>query len=160
MNPRSPRRSSAATEMKSVDLSDHTPNHCISTTTTHEYPSPNNSGVAFSASPTSIPPTTAPSSFSSLISSSPLSGRLSFQTLSNFIPTSWTPKSDVPRSSLSSVDVIAAPAAIDISAKHNYVSKEKQLAKLRCRLEREGTLRTGTLIDVCCRNCADETVFL
>ncbi|KAF9468843.1 hypothetical protein BDZ94DRAFT_1279379 [Collybia nuda] len=166
-----PKRS--ISEMKSVDLSDHFIHHNISTTPIQEYPvshdrPPHSSPLAASVAPIAT-------SFSSIMTS-PLSGRLSFQTLTNFIPIPWstsisgfTPASSTgntahysqcPASdSLSTIPLLQAMPAV-IPHKRGYVSKEKQLEKLRGRFEREGSMKMRTFIDVCCQKCDDETVFL
>jgi len=153
--------------MKSVDLSDHK---------THipgnDYPK------ADSCSPRS-------SSFSSIMSS-PLSARLSFQKLTNFIPLPWSSTNSVgsaaaalclaPESSRSSStttntndnaeiglrpepgNVARVIKDVSVVQKRGYVSKEKQLEKLRSRLQRDDAVMTST-VDIC-RNCEDEAVFV
>lgn len=69
--------------------------------------------------------------------SSPLAGRLSFQTLTNYIP-SWgmTPPRG-PQDDAAGQDsrAVASPAG---TVKRGYVSKQSQLERLKSRLEREG----------------------
>lgn len=152
--------------MRSVDMSDHnTP------IPTNEYPK------ADLYSPPGF------SSFSSIMSS-PLSARLSFQTLTNFIPLSWSPSANpvgsavatlcrIPESSSSSssssndnkTELLSEPGIVarvikDVSVvqKRGYVSKEKQLEKLKGRLQRDGAVMRST-VDIC-RNCEDEAVYV
>lgn len=184
MNARSLRRSSdihathskrSGSEMKSIDLSDHFTHHNISTTPIREYSVPqvrvpHSSPLTASAAPI------APSSSFSSIMSSPLSARLSFQTLTNFIPTSWATSmpGSAPASSTgntahgsqyptcdsrSTLPLLQAMPAV-VSRKRDYVSKEKQLEKLRGRFEREGKMKLRTSVNICCRKCDDEAVFL
>lgn len=140
----------ASSEMKSVDLTDRS-----SSIPTHEYPV---SYITTTSTTTTI--TTTPSSFSSIMSS-PLAGRLSFQTLTNLMPLSWTA---VPATSCEITTSIASGNAQrrervqSAVVSTNYVSKEKQLEKLRSRLQRDGvTMKTAI---ASCRKCTDEAVFL
>jgi len=94
------------------------------------------------------------SSFSSLMSS-PLAGRLSFQTLTNYIP-SWgmTP----PRGALSDAAghdsrPVAPPAG---PVKRGFVSKQSQLERLKSRLERE-SLEARSVVG---KKSDDDAVFL
>ncbi|KAF7355017.1 hypothetical protein MSAN_01417200 [Mycena sanguinolenta] len=105
-------------DMKSVDLSDRN--------------IPAGPSAASCSNTSSVP---VSSSFSSIMSS-PLAGRLSFQTLTNYIP-SWgmtqAPLSDA--AGHNSSGVTASPAG---TVKRGYVSKQSQLERLKSRLEREG----------------------
>ncbi|KAJ7087200.1 hypothetical protein B0H15DRAFT_843026 [Mycena belliarum] len=128
--------------MNSVDLS-------VRNIPTGESPRPN------PTSSTNSPPSVAASSSFSSIMSSPLAGRLSFQTFTNYIP-SWgmTP----PRGAQSDAaghdsTVLASPAG---TMKPKYVSKQSQLERLRNRLERE-TLEGRSVLG---RNSDDDAVFL
>ncbi|KAK7061409.1 hypothetical protein R3P38DRAFT_2493390 [Favolaschia claudopus] len=115
-------------DMTSVDLSDH---HI-----------PTDHDTASRSESSSVP---ASPSFS--IMSSPLAGRLSFQTLTNYIP-SWGMTQTPPRSPMidaagqNSVKAIAPPAG---TAKRGYVSKQSQLERLKNRLEREGLEARGAV---------------
>jgi len=164
-------------KMKSVNLFDH---HITPTSsTTDEYPPPDHD-ISRSSHALSVGLST--SSFSSIMSS-PLSSRISFQTLTNFIPVSWSPRnrtkehpsplSITPNSSSSVVRSERAPQGgsllysgtpgrcpVDVPRKRSYVSKEKQLEKLRNRLERDGAIKTRTSFSVYCKKCDDEEVFL
>jgi len=94
------------------------------------------------------------SSFSSLMSS-PLAGRLSFQTLTNYIP-SWgmTP----PRGALSDAAGYdsrpVSPSAGPV--KRGFVSKQSQLERLKSRLERE-SLEARSVVG---KKSDDDAVFL
>jgi hypothetical protein len=183
MNARSVRRSSklptapstaGPSEMNSVDLTAHYNPPTLSTTT-REYPVQGRdiSHSHRSASPVHAGSSTS-SSFSSIMSS-PLSTRISFQTLTNFIPVSWSPRNHnvepaassslVSRSLNSSiVSNERAPEhcclPVDVLRKRGYVSKEKQLEKLRSRLERDGASKMRTSVSLYCKKCDDEMVFL
>lgn len=79
---------------------------------------------------------------------SPLAARFSFQTLSNFIPLSWTPGAaaiasrTVPGTSVGSTDDVAEAApsfssacpGVQRSIERRFVSRDQQLEKLRNRL--------------------------
>jgi len=92
----------------------------------------------------------APSSFSSMMSS-PLAGRLSFQTLTNFIP-SWGPLGT--QFDASGHDSAASASQVG-TPKRGYVSKQTQLERLKSRLERE-TLGARTAAE----KKSDDAVFL
>ncbi|KAF8076021.1 hypothetical protein FPV67DRAFT_1664334 [Lyophyllum atratum] len=143
MNARSVRRSSdlhaapapsAHSEMKSVDLSDHfnipTNISGSATTPTQAYPYP---------------------------------------VQDRNLPSSQYSRSDAPASSYSCVEsalksdgVVARrePALRTAPLKRGFVSKEKQLEKLRSRLEREGAMKMRTSVSVLCNNCDDGEVSL
>jgi hypothetical protein len=184
MNARPLRRSSdihatrsnrSGSEMKSIDLSDHSTHHHISTTPIHEYPVPQGRLPHSSSPPASAAPVASSSSFSSIMSS-PLSARLTFQTLTNFIPLSWGPATrtassdfstgsnihDSERSISGSHSTIPSLQAMpaDTPRKRGYVAKEKQLEKLKSRFEREGTMKMRTTVNVCCEKCDDKAVCL
>lgn len=179
MNARSVLRSSEALatpsaawphpELKSADLSDCHPPH----TPSREYPVQDR--VIFCSAPAVTAESSTSSSFSSIISS-PLSARISLQTLANFIPAAWSPRSQpvplpfiTPNSSPSTADSERAVESdprpyietqrvpLVVPQKRGYVSKEKQLEKLRSRLEREGVKISPY---VHCKKCDDEAVFL
>ncbi|KAJ7122797.1 hypothetical protein C8R44DRAFT_784570 [Mycena epipterygia] len=126
--------------MNSVDLSDRN-------IPTEETPRPN----AASSNSSSV---LASTSFSSIMSS-PLAGRLSFQTLTNYIP-SWgmTPprgtQSDAPGHDSRPV---APPAG---TMKRGFVSKQSQLERLKSRLEQESLEGRSAMG----RKCDDDAVFL
>lgn len=157
--------------MKSVDLSDHfsirndISTNASTTTPTHAYPYiVQGRKLPSSSCPSIAPPPEAPSSFSSIMSS-PLSARISFQTLTNFIPISWSQRSNVPASLSSGVDGAPKPDDVtprraSVPLKRGFVSKERQLEKLRSRLEREGTMKMRTSVSVCCNQCAGDVVAL
>jgi hypothetical protein len=88
--------------------------------------------------------------------SSPLAGRLSFQTLTNYIP-SWgmtqTPGPSSDAAGHNSTRAVAAPAG---TVKRGYVSKQSQLERLKSRLEREGHEGRGALV----RRSDSDGVFL
>jgi hypothetical protein len=180
MNTRSVRRSSKApipssttrpfSEMNSADLTArHNP------TMTREYPV---QGHDIACSSRSTSPDKAGSSTSSSFSSimsSPLAARISIQTLTDFIPATWSfrrhnaesaasPSPDPRRLTLTMANSEHAPERgpfpVDVARNRGYVSKEKQLEKLRSRLERDGTLKLKTSVNVCCKKCDDEVVFL
>lgn len=117
-----------------------------------------------------------PQSSLSSILSAPLAARLSFQTFTNFIPMPWASKDAPVSSDLTSSDRCDAGAitnqrqtmrmgmpprkeAPSVPLKRGYVPRERQLAKLRLRMQREGTSGTGTSFDVC-KKCDDEVIFL
>ncbi|KAF5387731.1 hypothetical protein D9615_000068 [Tricholomella constricta] len=163
MNTRSLRRSSpdihaaptAHSEMKSVDLSDHFGIHnnisaSTITTPTQAYPSSvQGRNLPSSSSRPSIAPSAGaslPSSPFSSIMSSPLSARISFQSLTNFILAPSEP---------------AQPLhARTVPMKRSFVSREKQLEKLQSRLEREGAMNMRTSVSVWCNKCDDAAVAL
>jgi hypothetical protein len=109
------------------------------------------------------------------IMSSPLAARLSFQTLSNFIPLSWTPGAAavalciIPSSS-SDISVDAAQSAPLLSdaggstprlAERKFVSKNKQMEKLRSRLsfERRNGIAPCSMVSAC-KGCSAGDVYL
>ncbi|KAJ7590758.1 hypothetical protein C8J56DRAFT_1024565 [Mycena floridula] len=98
----------------------------------------------------------ASSSFASLMPS-PIASRLSFQTFTNFIPLSWSPR---PKAETSPIATISAGelGASQIQ-KRGYVSKEAQLEKLKTRLLREQDM-TRIASDVCKKCNESEAVHL
>lgn len=121
-------------DMNGVDLSDRN----IPTTTSTS----NSSSVL------------ASSSFSSLMSS-PLAGRLSFQTLTNYIPSWGMTPSRGPQSDAAGHDSrpVVPPAG---TVKRGFVSKQSQLERLKSRLERE-SLETRS---AAAKKSDDDAVFL
>jgi len=120
-------------DMKSVDLTDRN----IPTWETNATPNSNSPSVL------------ASTSFSSIMSS-PLAGRLSFQTLTNYIP-SW---GTTPRDGLRQDSKHVVPPAGTV--KRGFVSKQSQLERLKNRLERE-SLEGRSVMG---RKCDDDAVFL
>ncbi|KAG6919315.1 hypothetical protein DXG01_007448 [Tephrocybe rancida] len=167
---------SAHSEMKSVDLSDHfvinTTSISSSTTTTpsQQYPSTSQdrnvyfpSSDAPAASPADAPLVSS-SSFSSMMTS-PLSSRISLQSFTNFIPLSWSQRSIAPAAPIpnntesvqKASNVLPLREAAPVTPlKRGFVSKEKQLDKLRCRLERENPVKVRTSVSISCRKCDDD----
>ncbi|KAH7916712.1 hypothetical protein BJ138DRAFT_995052 [Hygrophoropsis aurantiaca] len=115
----------------------------------------------------------ASSSSLSSIMSSPLAARLSFQTLSNFIPLSWTPgaaavvaciaPSHSSEPSLSAT--LSTPLASDIgssirsSTERKHVSRDKQLEKLRRQLDHDHRTGSRCLAVHACNCCHGGDVF-
>ncbi|KAH9482899.1 hypothetical protein JR316_0004999 [Psilocybe cubensis] len=152
----------SSAQMKSVDLSHES---------TFTSPSPRPSATATTTT-TRIPRSSissssnASSSISSIVSS-PLSARLSFQTITNFMPLSWTSTltsaSANPPAPLSDVDddvtiVPAAPAVRRRSGK--FVSRELQLRKLQTRMDVEGVLAMRMAVQFQCKKCDGNAVFI
>ncbi|KAJ3743472.1 hypothetical protein DFH05DRAFT_1460720 [Lentinula detonsa] len=102
---------------------------------------------------------TFPSSFSSSsLSSIMTSPKLSLQTIAGFIPRPWSssvlnPDQD---NGLHTVESSATPAAARFRP---YVSKQKQLERLRLRLQREGPSERHFSIDAC-QKCDGAVVYL
>lgn len=160
--------------MKNAQMPDHcNVDHNIST---HAYPDSQDTDVSSSTSSTVHLPvasvgSSSSSSFTSIMSS-PLAGRLSFQTFSNFIPIPWSYRSGIsdaaaaPSPSIKSVPVVddkdnnVTSKSSGGPPKRVFVSKERQLEKLRIRLEREGTVKMKTSVHVCCKKCDGRTVSL
>jgi len=166
--------------MKSVDLFNH--HNPPTTSMTREYPPPDHN-ISPSHSISAVSARLSTSSFTSIMSS-PLSSRISFQALTNFIPVSWSPRKHTnepaaplslitPSSNSTIVMSERAPqlsppiysrtptrCPVDVPPKRNYVSKEKQLEKLRNQLERDRAIKTRTSFNVYCKKCYDEEVFL
>lgn len=119
-----------------------------------------------SVSSNHYPNTTSSSSFTSIMSN-PLAARISFQTFTNLLPSSWSTS----RSLAGSCQ--AMPTGLSTSLGHDqksstrdtvtvgkrgprFVSKEKQLEKLRSRLERKDVKS-----DVgACNSCQDQALFV
>jgi hypothetical protein len=97
--------------------------------------------------------------------SSPISARLSLQTITNFIPLSWAPRSasvlptaPIPTPDFQDFDgqaasAIVVPAPAQPRRSGGYVAREKQLRKLQARMEVEGVLAMGMAVSVKCRKC-------
>ena len=121
-------------------------------------------------SQSSVSSNTSSSSLTSIMSS-PLSGRLSFQTLTNFIPLSWS-------SSVNEESRTAAPShshrATDSVSDHTvgpvdvvrppragaYVSREKQLRLLKSRMEAERVVATTGFTNGLCGRCDRDLVLI
>ncbi|KAG1820581.1 uncharacterized protein BJ212DRAFT_1340918 [Suillus subaureus] len=92
------------------------------------------------------------SSLSSIMSS-PLAARISFQTLSNFIPLSWTPEAVSPFTS--------ARPGVRRSIERRFVSRDQQLEKLRNRLGNDHIIGIGRCLAVApCGACKGVNIFL
>lgn len=104
-------------DMKSVDLSDR------------NIPTGANAASCSNSSVLASP------SFSSIMSS-PLAGRLSFQTLTNYIPSWGMTPTRGPQNDAAGHDprAVASPAG---TVKRGYISRQGQLERLKSRLERE-----------------------
>jgi len=145
-------------EIDDVNLGDH-----VEVPPTQAYPHSLSERVSdFSCTPLlAVPTGSTSSSFASHVSA-PLSGRLTLRTFTNFMPLSWTQRNDT----------LTAPPPVDDTqsvtpkqangepARRVFVSKEKQLEKLRIRLEREGMMKMKTSVHVRCKQCEDKTVIL
>jgi hypothetical protein len=119
-----------------------------------------------SSSPLNSYPVTTSSSFSSFMSN-PLAARISFQTFTNLLPSSWSvsrslagPYEVIPNSSSASRSQdrllpTTDPAVVEKRGPR-FVSKEKQLEKLRSRLE--GMSINGGVSS--CNSCQDHTLFV
>lgn len=105
--------------------------------------------------------------------SSPLSSRLSFQTITNFIPLSWASRSatsDIAPTSSTAPSMAIHSAASSVSDDTivaplkaggvGFVSREKQLRKLKARMELEGVVAMKSLVHVQCKKCNGELVFI
>lgn len=114
------------------------------------------------------------SSLSSIMSS-PLAARFSFQTLSNFIPLSWTPGAaavasrTTPNTSASSIDDVAeatSPFTSDCpgvrrSIERRFVSRDQQLEKLKNRLGNNHINGIGRCLTVApCGACKGADIFM
>jgi hypothetical protein len=112
------------------------------------------------------PITASSSSFTSLISN-PLAARISFQTFTNLLPSSWSASRTIPGSCASLTDSssrsrnydqlpITTGRVVVEKREPRFVSKETQLAKLRDRLE-----RTNVNGDVgACSYCHDQALLI
>lgn len=98
----------------------------------------------------------ASSSFASLMPS-PIASRLSFQTFTNFIPLSWSPRPKAETSPIATT--LAGELGASQIQKRGYVSKEAQLEKLKTRLLREQDM-TRIVSDVCKKCNESEAVHL
>ncbi|KAG6820171.1 hypothetical protein H0H93_004434 [Arthromyces matolae] len=136
-----------------------------STTPSQTYPSiSQNRNTSFAPRHPSEMPSSLSSSISSIMTS-PLSSRISFESFTNFIPFSWSQRNiasgaptthvsdsvqaddDVP----SSREVFQAPAVAPV--KRGFVSKEKQLEKLRSRLKQENLAKADVSFSAGCKKC-------
>ncbi|KAJ7638483.1 hypothetical protein FB45DRAFT_903013 [Roridomyces roridus] len=144
---RQPNRNSPVTQNTNADVAPHSPPRDNSTA--------NQDSVMSSVDwsdrniPTTSSPSFASSSFSSLMSS-PLAGRLSFQTFTNYIPSWGTTPPRGPHGDAAGHDSRAAASPAG-PAKRGFVSKQSQLERLKNRLELEA--RGGKKLD-------DDAVFL
>ncbi|KAG2071934.1 hypothetical protein BDR04DRAFT_1074859 [Suillus decipiens] len=117
---------------------------------------------------------TSTSSLSSIMSS-PLAARFSFQTLSNFIPLSWTPGAaaavsrTTPRTSVSSTDDVAQAASpfagaypsVRRSIERVFISRDQQLEKLKNQLGNNHINGIGRCLAVApCGACKGTDIFL
>ncbi|KAJ4472057.1 hypothetical protein J3R30DRAFT_3522884 [Lentinula aciculospora] len=98
-------------------------------------------------------------SFSSpSLSSIMTSPKLSFQTIAGFIPRSWSTRPS--RQTSDQDDERAEPSTTPASAKFRpYASKQKQLERLRLRLQREGPTNQYLSNDVC-QKCDGGVVYI
>jgi hypothetical protein len=103
--------------------------------------------------------------------SSPLSGGLSFQTLTNFIPLPWASRANeashtaAPSHSHSATDSASdlTIGPVDVLRPLRtgvYVSREKQLRLLKTRMEAEQVVATTSFINGLCRRCDGDLVFI
>ncbi|KIK42998.1 hypothetical protein CY34DRAFT_804324 [Suillus luteus UH-Slu-Lm8-n1] len=107
--------------------------------------------------------------------SSPLAARFSFQTLSNFIPLSWTPGAaavasrTTPNTSVSSIDDVAEAASpftsdcpgVRRSIERRFVSRDQQLEKLKNRLGDNHINGIGRCLTVApCGACKGADIFM
>jgi hypothetical protein len=107
-------------------------------------------------------------SYSTVISPSPPPTRLSFQTLTNFV--SWPSRNravSVAPSLPSTVMPVSSPSRSASSRPENFpenrerfVSREKQLWRLKNRVEMEGVDVMKSGVSVQCKKCAGEVVFI
>jgi len=121
-------------------------------------------------SQSSVSSNTSSSSLSSVISS-PLSGRLSFQTLTNFIPLSWSSRvNEESRTAAPSHSYRATDSAsdhtvvpVDVMPPRRagaYASREKQLRRLKARMEAERVVATTGFTNGLCRRCDRDLVLI
>jgi hypothetical protein len=149
--------------MKSVDL-DHDPfRHPF----TSHYVPPSHAPrpLQFSSSSTTPAPQASNSKQSVHTSvppvSPPFSTRLTFQTFTSFIPWSSrsTPVSAPPPTAVASS---AQAEVVTPSSKRSggFVSREKQLRRLKARMDVEGAVAMKSCVHVHCKKCAGELVFI
>lgn len=94
-----------------------------------------------------------PASFSGLMTS-PLTR---FSSLTSFIPLPWSPRSNATESFVDSkAEVMSSPP---VQERRTFVSKERQLEKLKVRFKTEGAVKSYGG-DVCKKCHDDEPVFL
>ncbi|KAG5654643.1 hypothetical protein H0H81_009891 [Sphagnurus paluster] len=135
----------------------------VTTTPTQTYPH-SVRDLPFSPPQAGSAPLQSSSSFSALMSS-PLSARLSFQTFTNFIPISWSQRaSDAPSTrsffDVASTSEISTTPVASIPLKRCFVSKEKQLEKLRNRMKSESMSKMRTSVSFWCNRCDEKGVTL
>ncbi|KAJ3925961.1 MAG: hypothetical protein NXY57DRAFT_906394 [Lentinula lateritia] len=111
--------------------------------------------------PISTDEKTLQSSFSSPSLSSIMSSpKLSFQVIAGFIPRPWTARTSVSNvdqgDALQRVDLATTPADAKFKS---YVSKQKQLERLKLRLQHEGSRTQCSFNDVC-QKCDGAVVYL
>lgn len=122
------------------------------------------------ASACSVSSNTSSASISS-IKSSPLSGRMSFQTLTNFIPLPWASRvNEASHTAASSHSHSATDSASDLTIRPVdvlpprrtgvFVSREKQLRLLKTRMETEHVVATTSFINGLCRRCDGDLVHI
>ncbi|KAG6899384.1 hypothetical protein C0993_010683, partial [Termitomyces sp. T159_Od127] len=158
------------TEMKSIDLSlDHfvinATNISASTTTTPTPPQlyPHDCSSTETPAAPSVEAPLSISSFSSIMTS-PLSSRISFPSFTNLIPLSWSQRKVALEASNDVVEntqkVDGALASREVTQAHSitpskrgFVTKERQLEKLRCRMERENPAKARSSISFSCKKC-------
>jgi len=137
--------------MKSIDLSHDQHTQLRSQDTSSQHSSFNQSTVS------SMP--------------NPLAARLSFQTFTNFIPLPWASRGARTPPTLSSTGLSSATHSAASSASDDtvvlprksaggFVSREKQLRKLRTRMEVEGVVAMKSRVQVQCKKCDGELVFI
>ena len=116
--------------------------------------------------PSSPPTSKAYSTPSNMTTTSPISARISLQTLTNFIPFSWSsrakaaPESSDPASGdFDDQNVVRPqPSAPRQSGERGFVSREKQLSKLKARIEAEGAVAMRTSVNTKCKKCSGQFV--
>ncbi|KAJ7477090.1 hypothetical protein B0H11DRAFT_2029628 [Mycena galericulata] len=139
--PLMPNRNNLKTQHPNADAAPHSPPRYADNATAHQGSDMNSvdlsdRNIPTTASCSNSSSSAAPSSSFSSLMSSPLAGRLSFQTLTNYIP-SWgmTP----PRGPLSDAAGHDSRPGVTSAGtvKRAFVSKKSQLERLKTRLERE-----------------------
>ena len=151
----------SSSQMKSVDLSRDS---------TFSFPQhPSQSSVQSSSSKRDSQSSVASntSSISSLVTS-PISPRLTFQTFSKFIPLSWGVRSTPPapphpleRMSFDDDQTVIASSVAPPSPPRksgSFVSREKQLRKLKNRMEVEGAAIMKVSVNIQCKKCSGHDV--
>lgn len=130
---------------------------------------------SYSSDTCEYPDQYASTSSLSSIMSSPLAARFSFQTLSNFIPLSWTPGAaavashTTPNTSVNSMDDVAEAASpftsdypgIRRSTERRFISRDQQLEKLKNRLGNNHIDGIGRCLAVApCGACKGADIFM